>query len=92
METSQEQQPVRRQPDNEECGRPVRDNMDVEGVTLEWSIGGKEEVRLAPQDRMQKTAKATSPERPKKLKIDRQDETPPVRRRSRSKTKGITSF
>jgi len=92
METSQEQQPVRQQPGNEENGRPIRDNMDVEGVTLDCSIGGTEEGRLAPQDGMQETATATSPKRPKKLKIDRKDETPSVRRRSRSKTTGITSL
>jgi len=92
METSQEQQPVTRQPGNEEYGRPIRDNMDVEGVTLEWTIGGTEEGRLVPQDGMQETATATSPKRPPKLKIDRKDETPPVRRRSRSKTTGITSL
>jgi len=92
METSHEQQPVRRQPGNEENGRLIRDNMDVEVVTLKWTIGGTEEGRLAPQDGMQQTATATSPKRPKKLKIDRKDETPPVRRRSRSKTTGITSL
>ena len=87
LETSEEQQPVMRQPGNEENGRPTRDKMDVEGVTLLWSIGGTEEGCPAPQDGMQETATATSPKRPKKLKINRKDETPPVRRRSRSKTK-----
>jgi len=92
METCHEQQPVRRQPGNEENGRPIRDNMDVEGVTLEWSIGVIEEGRLAPQDGMEETATAISPKKPKNLKIDRKDETPPVRRRSRSKITGITSL
>jgi len=91
METPQEQQPVRRQSGNEESGRPIRDNMDVEGGTLEWSRGGKEEGRLAPRDGMQKKATATGPKRPPKLGIDRQDDTPPVRRRSTSRTTGITS-
>ena len=71
METSQEQQPVMRQPSNEENGRPIGGNMDAEGVTLEWSIGGTEEGRLAPQDGMQETATATSPKRPPKIE-DRQ--------------------
>jgi len=92
MEKSRGQQPVRRQPGNEENGRPIRDNMDVEGVTLERSTGGTDEGRLAPQDRMQETATANSPRRPKKLKIGRKDETPPVRRRSRSRITGITSL
>jgi hypothetical protein len=35
MKTPQEQQSVRRQPDNEESGRPIRVNMDVEGAL--WS-------------------------------------------------------
>jgi len=61
MEKPQERQPVRRQPGNEENGRPIRDNMDVEGGTLEWSTGGKEEGRLALRVGMQKTATATSP-------------------------------
>ena len=34
METLQEQQTLRRQTGNEESGRPIRDKMDVEGVTL----------------------------------------------------------
>ena len=50
METPQEQQPVMRQPGNEESGRLTRDNMDVEGCTLEWSTGRKEEGRLAPRN------------------------------------------
>jgi len=79
------------QPGNDESGRPIRDNMDVEGGTLEWSLGGKTEGRLAPQDGMQKTATATSPKKPPKLKIDKEDDTPPLRRRSRSRTTGITS-
>jgi len=92
METPQEQQPVRRQPDSEESGRPIRDNVDVEGGTLEWSIGGKEEGCPAPQDGMQNTNTATSVKRPQKLKIDRHDDNPPVRRQSRSRTMGITSL
>jgi len=91
METSQEKQPVRWQPDNVESGRPIRDNMDIEGVTLEWNTG-REEGRLPPQDGTQETATVASPKRPKKLKIDKKDDTPPVRRRSRSKTTGITSL
>jgi hypothetical protein len=39
METPQVKQPVRWQSDNVESGRPIRDNMDVEGVTLEWNTG-----------------------------------------------------
>jgi len=66
--------------------------MDVEGVTLERSIGGTEEGRLAPQDGVQDTATATSPKRLKKFKLDRKDETPLVRRQSRSKATGITSL
>jgi len=47
METPQEQQPVRRQPGNEESGQHIRDSMDVEGGILEWSTGRKEEDHLA---------------------------------------------
>jgi len=65
METPQEQQPVRQQLGNEENGRPIRDNMDVAGGTLEWSTSGKEEGGLAPRDGMQKTATVPSPKRPK---------------------------
>ena len=65
METPQEQQPVRLQPGNEESGLPIRDNMDDEGGTLEWSTGGKEEVHLGSREGVQKTATATSPKRPK---------------------------
>ena len=36
VETPQEQQPVRRQSGNEESGRPISENTDVEGGTLEW--------------------------------------------------------
>jgi hypothetical protein len=46
METPQEKQPVRWKPDNVESGRPIRDNMDVERVTLEWNTGREEEGRL----------------------------------------------
>jgi len=92
METPLEQQPVRRQPGNEKSGRPIRDNVDLEGSTLEWSTGGKEEGRPAPRDGMQKTATATSSKRPKKLNIDREDDTPTERRRSRRRTTGITSL
>jgi len=35
METPQEHQPVWRQPGNEKSGRPIRDNMAVEGAL--WS-------------------------------------------------------
>ena len=49
METPQEKQPVRWQPDNVESGRPIRNNMDVEGVTLEWNTDRKEEGRLPPR-------------------------------------------
>ena len=66
--------------------------MDVEGGSLGWSTGGKEEGRLAPRDGMKERATATSPKRPKQLEIDIQDDTPPVRRRSRSRTTEITSL
>jgi hypothetical protein len=69
METPQEKQSVKWQHDYVEGGRPIRDNTNVEGVTLEWNTGREEEVRLPPQDGTQETATATSPERPKKLKI-----------------------
>ena len=92
METPQEKQPVRWQPDNVESGRPIRYNMDVEGVTLEWNTGREEEGRLHLQDGTQERATTTSPKRHKKLKIDKNDDTPPVRRRSRSKTTGTTSL
>ena len=36
METPKVQQRVRRKPGNEESGRPIRDNMDVEGGALDW--------------------------------------------------------
>ena len=49
METPQEKQPVRWQPDNMYSGRPIRDNMDVEGVTLDWNTGREEEGRLPPR-------------------------------------------
>jgi len=54
IEIPQEQQPVRRQSGNEESGRPIEENMDVEGGTLEWSTGGKVEGRLNPRDWVQK--------------------------------------
>jgi len=44
MVTPQEQQPVRRQPGNEESGRPIRDNMDVERGILELSTGGNKVI------------------------------------------------
>ena len=65
METPQQQQPVRRQPSNEESGRPIRYNMDAKGGTFEWSTGGKEEGPLAPRDGILKKATATSLNRPK---------------------------
>jgi hypothetical protein len=92
VQIHQEKPPVRWQPVNEERGRPIRDNTDVEGGTLGWSTGGKEKGRLSPRDEMQETATATSPKRPQKLKIDIQDDTPPVRRRSISRTTEITSL
>jgi len=91
MEAPQETQPVRCQPDNMESGRPIRDNMDVEGVTLEWNTS-REEGRLPPQDGTKETATATSPKSAQNLKIDKKDDTPPVRRRSRSKTTDNTSL
>jgi hypothetical protein len=69
METPQVQKPVRWHPGNEESGRPIRDNMDVEGVSLEWNIGEEKEDRLPPQDGKQESATATSPKRLKKLKM-----------------------
>jgi len=42
METPQEQQPVRRQPGNEKSGRPIRDNMDMEGALRSGVKAGKE--------------------------------------------------
>jgi hypothetical protein len=48
METHQEEQPMRWQPGNEDRGRPISDNMDVEGVNYEWNIGGEEEGRPPP--------------------------------------------
>ena len=48
METPQEKQPVRWKSDNEESGRPFRDNIVVEGVNLEWNIGGEKEDRVPP--------------------------------------------
>jgi hypothetical protein len=93
METPQEKQPVRWQPDNVESGRSIRDNMDVEGVTLEWNTGREEEGRLPPpQNGTQETATATRPKMPKKLKIDKKDDTPAVLRRSTANTTGITSL
>jgi len=43
-ETPQEQQPVRRQPGNEESGRPITDNMDVEGALWNGVQAGKKKV------------------------------------------------
>ena len=51
METPQEKQPVRWQPDNEESGRPIGDNMNVKTVTVEWNVGGEEEGRLTSPPR-----------------------------------------
>jgi hypothetical protein len=92
METPQEKEPVRWQTDNVESGRPIRDNMDVEGVTLEWNTGREEEGRLHLQDGTQERATTTRPKRHQKLKKNKNDDTPPVRRRSRSKTTGTTSL
>jgi hypothetical protein len=94
METPEEKQPVRWQPDNVESGWPVRDNMDVEGVILEWNIGVEEEGRLPPpllRTGRKRQLRRRVPKGPQKL-IDKKDDTPPVRRRSRSKTTGITSL
>jgi hypothetical protein len=46
MEIPQEKQKWRWQPGNEESGQHIRDNMEVEGVTLECNIG-REDSRLA---------------------------------------------
>jgi hypothetical protein len=42
MEIPQEKQKWRWQPGNEERGQHIRDNMDEEGVNLEWNIGGED--------------------------------------------------
>ena len=54
MEAPQVQQTVRRKPGNEESGRPVRDKVDVEGSTLEWSKCGKEEGRQVTRNGIKK--------------------------------------
>jgi len=58
METPQEQQPG-----NEESGRPIRNNTDVEGGTLQWSTGGKEGC-LGPRDGKQRKLRRRFPKGP----------------------------
>ena len=65
METPQEKQPVRWQPDNVESGRSIRDNMDLEGVTLEWNTGREEEGRLPPRTGGKRQLRRLVPKGPK---------------------------
>ena len=86
-----EKPPVGWQPGNEEHGRSISDKKEIDEGTLGWRNGGTEDGP-APQDGTPETVTATSPKRHKKLKINIQDDPPPVRRRSRSKTAGNTSL
>jgi len=88
METPQEKQPVRWQSENVENGRPIRQHGRGRG---HFRVEYKQGRSATPQNGTQETATATSLKRPKKLKIDKKDDTP-VRRRSRSKTKDIISL
>jgi len=74
MVTPQEKQLVRWKPDNGEIGRPIRDNMYVEEVTLEWNIGGEEQGRLPPQNGMQESDNGVESQKAQKTE-DRQKRT-----------------
>ena len=65
METPQEKEPVRWKSDNEESGRPFRDNIVVEGVNLEWNIGGEKEDRLPPRTGCKRQLRRRVPKGPK---------------------------
>ena len=61
METPQEQQPVRRQPGDEESGRPIRDKMDVEGGALDWIFSRERRRSSSAHGRDEKDIYGDSP-------------------------------
>lgn len=63
--------------------------MDVEEGKLGRSKGWTEDGKPVAGDERHKPAVLASPQK-SKLKTDRQEETPPARRRSRSRNKGVT--
>jgi hypothetical protein len=76
MQIYDEQHPVRQRPCGGENKQTPGENMDVEGGALGWARSGTDNRQPSTEDEMQKTAATTSPKRPKKLKIDRQEATP----------------
>jgi hypothetical protein len=65
-----------------------RGNRDME----ESPMGLPMTKKSSTENENQKTTPTTSHKRTKKLKIDRQEATPPVRRRSSARVTGITPY